>query len=80
MTPAFQRLRQALLVSLALAGGAATVLSIHWASRDYEQLRYAREINSPLELRHRLNLSAEGTWALLGMVLTTTSIGGLRQP
>lgn len=46
---------------------------------DMPQLEYAVKSKSTnAELRHRLNVSAEGNWILLGNLITVIAIAGIR--
>lgn len=59
--------------------GAATVSS-YWGLTDMYQLNKAYETqNNHAELRHRINVFADGTWILLGVMISVVSICGIRK-
>ena len=47
-------------------------------AKDMPALEYAVEVgNQNAELRHRINVFADGTWLLLGNLITIASVAGL---
>ncbi|ACB00984.1 MULTISPECIES: hypothetical protein [Cyanophyceae] len=60
-----------------------TLFFCYWTYRDYVELVKAVEANQPqAELRHRINVGFDGTWALMCAMTMVYSIGKLgdRQP
>lgn len=57
---------------------ALTLFFVYWIYRDYTELVKAVEGNHPqAELRHRINVGFDGTWALMCAMTMVYSIGKL---
>lgn len=48
--------------------------------KDMPALEHAVKVNNQnAEMRHRINVFADGTWVLLGNLITVASLAGLRK-
>jgi len=74
-------MKNLLLVFCALYGiGVSTVSAYGFFILDMPALENAVAVgNNNAELRHRLNVAAEGNWILLGNLITVLSIIGLKK-
>ena len=56
-------------------------LSIYWGlAKDMPALEHAVMVkNHDAEMRHRINVFADGTWVLLGNLITVASLIGMKQ-
>ena len=68
-----------LFASFAIYGIAASTISAYGLFLlDLPALEHAVAVKNPnAELRHRLNVAAEGNWILLGNIITVVSIIGV---
>lgn len=61
-------------------GIAVTTASAYWGVTDMNQLNKAYQLSDGrAELRHRLNVMADGTWLLLGNIISVISLCGMNK-
>lgn len=62
-------------------GIGVSAVSVYWGlAKDMPALEHAVMIgNSDAEMRHRINVFADGTWVLLGNLITVASLTGIRK-
>lgn len=62
-------------------GLGVSTISIYWGlAKDMPALEYALKVgNNDAEMRHRINVFADGTWVLLGNLITVAALSGLRR-
>jgi hypothetical protein len=64
-----------------LFGVGTSAVSSYWGAIDMYQLDKAfRAGDNHAELRHRINVFADGTWILLGVLISVTSVCGIHKP
>ena len=73
-------MKNILLFIICIYGIGVSSISLWWGlAQDMPALEYAVKTNSQnAELRHRINVFADGTWMLLGNLISVTSIIGMR--
>lgn len=56
-------------------------LSIYWGlAQDMPALEHAVKVkNHDAEMRHRINVFADGTWVLLGNLVTVAALTGIKK-
>ena len=61
-------------------GLGVSTISIYWGlAKDMPALEYALSVgNNDAEMRHRINVFADGTWVLLGNLITVVALTGMR--
>ena len=74
-------MRNFLLVLFSVYGVGVSSISLYWGlAKDMPALEHAVQVeNKNAELRHRINVFADGTWLLLGNVITTISISSIKR-
>lgn len=68
-----------LLSFFSIYGLIVSGVSLYWGlMKDMPALEYAVKVGDQnAELRHRINVFADGTWVLLGNIITVASISGI---
>ena len=69
------------LTLCALYGIVVSSVSLYWGlAKDMPALEYAVHVeNKNAELRHRINVFADGTWLLLGNLITVISVSSMKR-
>ena len=62
-------------------GVSTSAVSPCWGLADMYQLDKAFKVHDEhAELRHRINVFADGTWILLGVLISVVSVSGIHKP
>lgn len=74
-------MRNILLSIFCVYGIGVSAISLYWGlMKDMPALEYAVKVNNQnAEMRHRINVFADGTWVLLGNLITISSLAGIRK-
>jgi hypothetical protein len=74
-------MRNILLSIFCIYGIGVSGVSLYWGlMKDMPALEHAVKVNNQnAEMRHRINVFADGTWVLLGNLITVASLAGLRK-
>jgi hypothetical protein len=72
-------MKNVLLSLFATYGIVVSTVSLHWGlAKDMPALEHAVKVNNTdAELRHRINVFADGTWLLLGNLITVVSVSSM---
>ena len=70
-----------LLGIFCLYGVGVSSISLYWGlAKDMPALEYAVKVQDhKAEMRHRINVFADGTWILLGNIITVCSLAGMKR-
>ena len=62
-------------------GVGVSAISVYWGlSKDMPALEYAVKVKDvDAEMRHRINVFADGTWVLLGNLITIGALTGMKR-
>jgi len=62
-------------------GIGVSAISVYWGlSKDMPALEYAVKVQDvDAEMRHRINVFADGTWVLLGNLITVGALAGMKR-
>jgi len=74
-------MKNILLSIFCLYGVSVSGVSLYWGLlKDMPALEHAVYMNNQnAEIRHRINVFADGTWVLLGNLITVCSIAGIQK-
>ena len=74
-------MRNTLLSIFCVYGIGVSAVSLYWGLiKDMPALEHAVQVNNQnAEMRHRINVFADGTWVLMGNLITIASLAGLRK-
>ena len=74
-------MKNVLLTIFAIYGICVSSVSLYWGlAKDMPALEHAVKVrHENAELRHRINVFADGTWLLLGNLITVISVSTMKQ-
>ena len=74
-------MKNIILAIFCLYGMGVSGISLYWGlMKDMPALEHAVHVNNQnAELRHRINVFADGTWLLMGNLITISALSGLRK-
>ena len=74
-------MKNTILSIFCIYGLGVSGVSIYWGlAKDMPALEHAVQVkNNNAEMRHRINVFADGTWVLLGNLITVASLIGMKQ-
>ena len=77
----FFHMKNLILSVFVVYGLGVSTISIYWGlAKDMPALEYALKVgNNDAEMRHRINVFADGTWVLLGNLITVVALTGMRR-
>ena len=69
-----------ILALFSIYGVVVSSISLYWGlAKDMPALEHAVQVeNKNAELRHRINVFADGTWLLLGNLITISALSSIR--